>query len=389
MRVRSLRLEQFRNYDILRLYCGEHGNVLLGENGKGKTNLLEAISFACLTKSFFAVNERVVLRVEADWFEVEAQMVSDHGTEYLVRIVYDGASRQKTATINKAPVEPLSSIVGQFPVVILSPENSAITSGTPADRRKFVDLVISQMNRAYLEDLLEYRRVLRQRNKILFDAKVERRNFQHLLEPWDESLAQRGAHIMLRRRAFVEEFLPHMREAFQRLTRGEEEPAVSYLPSFSVEKKSSATDVKQSFAAALVRRREEELRLGTTLVGPHRDELDFTINNMELRKFASQGQHKTFQVALKLAEFEYLKEHRNETPIFLMDDVFSELDERRSHRLLGIIEHEGQVFITTADTRPFPRDYSWARMRRFIVHAGTVREDNTIEAARETAWHSR
>jgi DNA replication and repair protein RecF len=388
MKVRWLRLDRFRNYEQLRLKCVEETNVFLGENGQGKTNILEALSFVCLTKSFYASNEKVVLQLGADRFEVEAALESDHGTEYVVRVIYDCTSGEKNITVNKAPVEKLSSMIGQFPIVILSPENSAITFGAPAERRRFADLVISQTSGVYLDDALEYRRVLRQRNRILAVGKAERRESSSLLEPWDASLARYGARIVARRRAFAEEFLPHIETSFRTLTRGEEEPSVRYVPSIRYESGSSVDDLEKMVLDELANHRRDELRMGTTLIGPHRDEFDFAINGKELRKFASQGQHKTFLVALKVAEFHYLNERREETPLLLLDDVFSELDEPRSHRLLEVVRGLGQTFITTTDERVFPSEFSWAHAGRFIVHKASVHQQEPVGDSHEAAWHS-
>jgi len=276
--------------------------------------------------------------------------------------------------VNKTPVETLSSVVGQFPAVILSPEQNGITFGAPSERRKFLDMAISQASKLYLDEALEYRRILRQRNKILLDARLMRKDCTETLQPWDESLVRTGSSIMIKRAKFVEDFRPLAEEQYASLAGGTERPGILYLPSFEVSSWTSRTQIEEQFLQELQNRSEEERRTGTTAVGPHRDELEFSIDTLALRKFASQGQHKTFLVALKIAEFFYLKGHRDETPILLLDDVFSELDEHRAGRLLELAGTLGQVFITATDDRAFSADFQWnTDHRRFLVEQGTVR----------------
>ena len=380
MRVAELRLEKFRNHGSTRLPCAENGNIILGDNGEGKTNILEAISYLCLTKSFYASNDRVAVQIGKDFFIVEGKLRSDSGIEFTVRVSYDVANTEKKFLVNNAEAETLTSVVGKFPVVVLSPEAGAITSGSPSDRRKFIDLAISQASKRYLEELLEYRRVLRQRNKILFDAKVTRQSPQEcaeVIEPWNKGLVEHGAQLMVKRAAFLHDFIGHVADAFQQLTGEQETPALRYAPSVFAQEGETTAEVESRFAAMLDEQFPEERRVATTLVGPHRDEIELTINGLDLRKFASQGQHKTFLVALKVAEFFYLKEQCNETPMLLLDDVFSELDEHRSQRLLRMVQQLGQTFITSTNeqffSNAFANDSNWGgAAKKFSVHQGVV-----------------
>lgn len=376
MRLKSLRLRNFRNHAETTIHCCDQTNVFLGENGEGKTNILEAISYLCLTKSFFGSNDSTVLQIEKPDFELNGQIQSDGETSYHIRALYSGDTKEKTFSINKSPVEKFSSVVGQFPVVILSPESGAVTFGAPADRRKFMDFVIAQSSKLYLEDLLEYRRILKQRNKILLDAKLQRTDCSELLEPWDNGLVERGALLMQRRWNFVQEFHPHIVQAQRLLSDETETPLLQYHPSVAADSFKEQGDIRERFYNALRRAKNEERRTGSTTVGPHKDELEFTINNLGLRKFASQGQHKTFLIALKTAEFFYLRERCTETPILLLDDVFSELDNHRSKKLLELIHTLGQTFITATNENIFPANFDWTESnRKFFVHRGAVAYD--------------
>jgi DNA replication and repair protein RecF len=339
-------------------------------NGAGKTNILEGISFLCLTKSFYAANDSTALQVGAEAFAVEGIVESDGGLTYDLRVVYSGTDRRKEYLINRQSPERMSAVVGEFPVVVLSPENASVTFGGPGDRRRFIDLAISQASRAYLEDLLEYRRILRQRNRILADNRETGNSINDILDPWNESIVTHGARITHRRMTFIREFEPAVRTAFEAVAGAGETPSLTYEPSIGLEGATSVEGIQSALSEGLSRRFGEERRTGTTLTGPHRDELVFRINTMDLRGYASQGQHKTFLVALKLAEFVYLKQRCKETPLLLLDDVLSELDQERADRLLGQAEQAGQTFITSTDARPFMSNGAY---RRFWVAGGTVR----------------
>ena len=378
MRVTALRLEQFRNHAHTRLQNADATNAFLGDNGEGKTNILEAVSFLCLTKSFYAGNDRVAVQLGTEYFVVEGELQSDGGTAYSVRVTYDAASAEKRFLINNAEAETFASVIGRFPVVILSPEGGTVTTGSPSDRRKFVDLAVSQASRRYLDELLEYRRVLKQRNKILFDARTTRQDCSSIIEPWSKSLVEHGTQLMSKRREFLDEFAPPVAEAFQQLTGEQETPALRYAPSVAIGEDSTAGEIANRFTDQLTEQFSEERRAGTTLVGPHRDEIEFTINGRDLRKFASQGQHKTFLVALKIAEFHYLKERCNETPLLLLDDVFTELDEHRSRRLLNMVAQLGQAFITSTNEQVFSGALEWGNgARKFFVRQGVVSYEET------------
>ena len=373
MKIHELHVQKFRNHTQTDVVFGGGINAILGENGEGKTNLLEAISYLCLTKSFFGSADGIVLQVGETRFEVSGELETDSGLQYHVAVAYDQADGDKRFFINKSPLERFSEVVGLFPVVVLSPESGAITTGGPVDRRRFLDFVISQASRVYLEDLLEYRRVLRQRNRVLFDGKVTRSDCSDLLEPWDEELIDRGARIIRRRGVFLKELHPIVHDSYGRIAGRSEEPAIRYRPSVAHEEGVSEENLRGLFRQELKRKSSEEKRLGLTLVGPHRDELELAINNLGLRSHASQGQHKTFLIALKMAEFLYLQNKRNERPILLLDDIFTELDNKRSERLLALTGSVGQAFITATSDRVFAGGLDWAEVnKKFFVCKGTV-----------------
>jgi DNA replication and repair protein RecF len=372
MIVQRLQLQRFRNHASTEVALGSHVNGLVGNNGQGKTNILEALSYLSLTKSFFGTTDRTVLQHGAASFELIGQVQDAGGKTHTVQIVYDRETNQKMVSVNGVRAESMASVIGLFPVVVLAPEHGKITAGSPGERRKFIDMVLSQLSRSYLEDMLEYRRVLKQRNKILAEARVEGRDPSRALEPWTESLALHGSRIVMRRAEFVRALVPYVRETHRALAGGTEEPSLSYA--CSAGGGVTAEDAYGRMLEELHRRAGEERRRGLSLVGPHRDDLRLLLDGVEVQPYASQGQHKTLLVALKIAECLYLRERSEEPPSLLLDDLFGELDPRRSRRILAMVSELGQTVIAATDAALFQDAIVWnERNRRFVVENGTCR----------------
>ena len=370
MIVTRIQLRHFRNHTASELEFGAGVNALLGDNGQGKTNILEAISYLGLTKSFYAAADARVVQFDEASFDVDGWMRDGGGREHRVRVVFGRAAGVKEFTVDGLRPERLAAVIGRFPLVILSPDHGAVTSGGPAERRKFLDITLAQVSPAYLEDLLEYRRVLRQRNLLLADGRRRGALSGAALDPWTASLAVHAARIVARRRAFVEEFTAYVEPAYGRLVPSGERPGLEYLGAVDA---AGAKEIEAALLEAIGRTSREERQRGVTLVGPHRDDLRLLINGKDVQQFASQGQHKTLLVAFKIAEFRYVQERRHEPPVFLLDDVFSELDRARATRILGLVEELGQCMITATDESVFHGALRWGgRHRRFAVQGGTA-----------------
>lgn len=375
MIIGSIRLKNFRNHSDTIIEFGEKANVILGNNGEGKTNLLEAISYISLTKSFYASSDSVIVKIGKNNFSIEAIVISDLGSNYKVYISYDLKNSEKIYSINNRKLDTFSSIIGKFPIVFLSPERAGITFGGPVERRKFLDLVISQSDQVYFRDLSEYRKILRHRNKILSEIKNTRNDLYTVLEPWNEQLINYGSKLMIKRAEFIDEFKSYILNTYKNLSNVNEYPEIEYAASFSYNGEISYDSISEKFKKELTKKMDDEIKFGTTLVGPHRDEVSFKINNMDLRKYASQGQHKTFLVALKLAEYFYLKERCKESPILLLDDVFSELDDLRVQHMLRLIETLNQTFITSTNFEIFDKVLDFGKNnRKYIVSGGNVKK---------------
>jgi DNA replication and repair protein RecF len=376
MYLKNLRVHNFRNHSESNFEFGQRANILVGENGQGKTNILEAISYLCLTKSFYSHGDSYVVKIGTDIFEVEGVFNTERTGDHRVRVAYSDEQKEKIFTINKNHIDPLSSVIGKFPVVICSPEHAPITNQGPIERRRFIDLVISQSSNIYFQHLIEYRKILRNRNKILAEAKFQKTNPTEILEPWNDQLINSGAYLMVSRKKFVDEFERYINSSYQQLVSNGESPRITYESSLPVDKSFTQQDAAKVFASELNRRKEREFQVGTTVVGPHRDELLFTINGLDLRRYASQGQHKTFLVALKIAEFFYLREQCSETPILLLDDIFSELDAMRAANLLEFVGTMSQAFITSTNKDLFERNATDSESRRmFTINSGAVTEE--------------
>ncbi|GIV58801.1 MAG: DNA replication and repair protein RecF [Rhodothermaceae bacterium] len=355
MILRELRLHAFRAHAETRLTFAPKVNLLVGPNGAGKTNVLEAIHYLCLTKSFIASNDGYVLRQGAPFFEVEGLFEGEQRSHLRVRLVYM-PEEGKRVFVNGAPLERLAQVVGMLPVVVFSPLDQAITAGGPEERRRFLDNILSQARPVYLDHLLKYRRALRQRNVLL--AEGRRRGVAPapaLLASWDAELVTLGSRVIASRLRFMRAFAGFLEEAYARIESVAERPTITYVTLDGLDPEADEEEVAEVFRARLARLARREQQRGRTLIGPHLDELIFSLNGLEVRRYASQGQHRTFGMALKLAQFFYLKDRLGETPLLLLDDIFDNLDPARTEGFLHLLQSEaiGQSLITAARSGPF------------------------------------
>jgi len=247
--------------------------------------------------------------------------------------------------LNNKQVARFSAIIGKFPVVLLSPADHTITQGYPAERRRFVDSVISQASRTYLNLLIEYNRILKQRSYLL--NRIRENNGKDIgeLNAWNKKLVDTGVEIIMHRKDFVSEFESYISESYQKILSNREEPNIRY---YFLDGR-CPEDLQSCFERLLDQRVEDEIRRGANLVGPHRDDFIFEINGISLKSYGSQGQHKTFQTVLRFAEFFYLKDKTGNSPLFLLDDVFGELDAERAAAISNYLSTVGQAFITLTD----------------------------------------
>ncbi|HEX9953281.1 MAG TPA: DNA replication/repair protein RecF [Rubricoccaceae bacterium] len=349
MRLRSVRLRQFRAHTDSSLTLAPGLTLLLGPNGAGKTNVLEAISLLCLGKSFLASTDAPLVQRGAGHVEVEGETESDRGTTARLRVaIVPGEG--KRAFANGVALDRLADLVGRVPLVILSPADYELTAGGPAVRRQMIDATLSQAYPVYLTDLLSYRRALRQRNALLFSVRRGGSLAPGTMDAWDAELATHGARLVARRAEFLDRFGAFVAEAHALLYEPGPPPSLRYAPSFDIE-----GDPLTAFRQALARTERRGRDSGRTLVGPHLDEVTFLLDGVDLRPYASQGQHRTFALTLRIAQALFLREHLDEAPVLLLDDVFGPLDEARSRVLLSLLASQavGQSIVTAARSEPF------------------------------------
>jgi DNA replication and repair protein RecF len=366
--LRTLRLRHFRNFASLDLTFPAEGVAIIGDNGSGKTNLLESIYYLEIFRSFRGAPDDQLVGFGAEAFHVRAELAVASGQEggelpaasaearsdptvsrasLEVTAAYEPRTRRKRVTLDGHEQERLGDAIGRVGVVIFSPSDLALVAGAPAERRRFLDIVLSLNVRGYLAVLQQYRQVLRQRNALL-----RRGSDGSALEPWDDALAHAGGRLAAYRAAWVEE----SRAAFTRtceIVSGGTPSQLRYVPGFAApDGLPDAETATAALAEALRRVSAREQERGATLAGPHRDDLAFLVcgpdGDVDLRGFGSGGQQRTAAIALRMVEAETVRRARGRPPLVLLDDVFAELDPGRSLRVLELIERDGrgQVILT-------------------------------------------
>ena len=363
LKVNSLKLKNFRNYDLLNVEFDGSTNIFYGNNAQGKTNILEAVYLSGTTKSHRGSKDRDMIRFGEDESHIET-VVEKNGISYQIDMHLKKNS-PKGIAINKMPIRKASELFGIVNLVFFSPEDLNIIKNGPAERRRFIDLELSQLDKVYLNNLSNYNRIVNQRNHLLKELSFGgKKDLSDTLEIWELQMVQYGERLIARRKEFVEQINGIIAKIHQRLTGGKESLKIIYEP--------STGDLP--FEQALNRYRERDLRMKSTTVGPHRDDIGFLIGDMDIRKYGSQGQQRTAALSLKLAEIELVKKIVKDYPVLLLDDVLSELDSKRQEHLLSEITHI-QTLITCTGLDEFVN--SKFRMDKiFKIVEGTVESED-------------
>ena len=344
MVLEKLELTNFRLHKRTSVNFGSRLNYIVGGNGQGKTTILEAIYYLCTTKSLNNNSDIEKISFDEDYFEIEGLFKSLVKNKVRINLLREAT--RKNTWLDDKPIKKSSSLIGSFPVVTLTQSDHSLTLGSPSERRKFVDSVISQSSETYLKTLIDYNKTLRQRSFLL--NKIKEVNDSSMLgqfEAWTEVLIKNGIEIIKHRKEFIRKFNEYVRDVYVKLLDEKEKPDIKYLYLSG----NNIDNIEEVFRKKISERRNDELRRCVNLVGPHRDDFMFSINERELKKYGSQGQHKTFQIALKFAQYFFLKDALGKKPVFLMDDVFGELDEFRAKQTSKFLREIGQAFITLTD----------------------------------------
>lgn len=336
MYLEDLSVVNFKNYESLDLSFIDGVNCISGKNGVGKTNLLDAIYYLALTKSYFNPIDNQMLRHGEKMMMVKGNFEIDGKKEKITCGIRSG--QKKMVKRNQKEYEKIAEHIGLIPLVIITPFDSYLILEGSDVRRKFMDGIISQERKPYLQNLLHYNRALQQRNLLLKHFSREHHYDKDALEIWDEKLIEYGEPIFKQRQAFINNFIPVFQEFYSKISTGKEKVSLEY--------KSSLTEGE--YREQLKSSINEDLLKQYTGKGIHKDDLVFSIDGFPLKKFASQGQQKTFLLALKLAQFRQMQDVMGKTPILLLDDIYDKLDEYRMRELMKVVSEKGfgQIFIT-------------------------------------------
>ncbi|MDA0907748.1 MAG: DNA replication and repair protein RecF [Bacteroidetes bacterium] len=367
MKLHSLKLTDIRVHQEFELTPHPQFTILTGPNGVGKTSVVDAIHMVCMSRSFVTKTDRWLARKPGATFHIEASFSSSQRSNVALECRYDGSAKPpKRFYVNGSPLEKLHHLIGRVPVVVISSEDHELSHEGPAFRRSFLDGFLAQLSPAYLESLLRFRQVRRQRNALLGQfAQFGRGGPAHghstsdtalkqALEPWNEPYAKAAVDIVRARITLVEELEKGLQQQFSALSAQKDaQPTLEYKTFVPQTSPSTLPTVDEALAAMEAAFDREQER-GLSLVGPHRDELAFGLNGLPLRQYGSQGQHRLFVLALKLAEAVYFHEHHEEPPILILDDVFGNLDDANRADVCALLDRLGlQVFITSATTTLF------------------------------------
>jgi len=367
MIIKRLSLTNFRNHAHTEIACGGGINLITGPNGAGKTNLIDAIHYLCMSRSFVTSSDMYVVKQGVSEFTIKADLDGQIRSDFSLSCHYS-RGEGKTFKVNDSPLERLADLIGIVPVVVLSPDDKRITNEGPLERRAFLDAMISQTSRSYLNDLIEYRKIIRQRNKLLSSPHIHSSHFDSLMEPWDVQLVHSGTRIIAKRMDVLSRFSTYLERGYEKISGIKLKP--SFIYKTICETDLSTNEISETYLKMLSEVKEKERDRQMTLIGPHRDDLVFYLDGMELRKFGSQGQHRLFALSLKLAELSYFSDVLDDLPVFLLDDVFGDLDPHKIKVLTGmLLDHPGQSFVTAANEAPFDGliPFKDTNNRRFTV----------------------
>ena len=334
MYIKSLELNNYRNYNNLSIEFERGTNILYGNNAQGKTNILESIYVASTTKSHRGSKDKEIINFDKDEAHIKITIIKN---DVPIRIdMHLKKNKSKGIAINGIPIRKASELFGVLNVVFFSPEDLNIIKNGPAERRKFIDIELCQLDKIYVHNLVNYNKIINNRNKLLRDLSFSYdKDLVATLDVWDMQLADYGAKIITRRNQFIDEINEIIYGIHRNLTNGKEELIIKYEPNIT----------GNNLYEELVRCRDKDLKLKTTSVGPHRDDISFLNKKVDIRKYGSQGQQRTAALSLKLSEIELVKTIIKDTPVLLLDDVLSELDSSRQRHLLSNL-YNVQTIIT-------------------------------------------
>lgn len=344
MKLTNLQLQNFRNYESVQLEFTDGVHVFIGENAQGKTNLMESIYALAMTKSHRTTNDKELIGWNKEFATIKGTVEK---TTTKTNLELQFSKKGKIAKVNYLEQKRLSSYLGNLNVILFAPENLTLVKGSPQNRRKFVDMELGQMSSLYLYDLVEYNRVLKQRNTYLKQLAIKKKQPDEYLDVLSEMLSELASKIVFHRLDFMKQLEALAIPIHDQLSLGREKFSVLYQATIPLEDGLTPSQMKEIYMNQFKKNQTREADQATTLIGPHRDDLIFYLNEVPVQTYGSQGQQRSTVLSLKLAEIELMKLSTGEYPLLLLDDVLSELDDDRQTHLIKAIENKVQTFITT------------------------------------------
>ncbi|MCR5586357.1 MAG: DNA replication/repair protein RecF [Lachnospiraceae bacterium] len=342
MKIKSIELKNFRNYDYLNIKFDPQTTILFGDNAQGKTNILESAYISATSKSHKKSHDKEIIQFGQDESHIKT-IVLKNNREYQIDI-HLKKNKSKGIAINKVPIKKAADLFGLINIVFFSPEDLNIIKNGPAERRKFMDSELCQIDKLYLSDLSNYNKALNQRNNLLKQIGYKN-ELKNTLEVWDEQLIKYGKKIIARRQQFINDINIIVKDIHSGITSGKENIEVTYDPNIE--------DI--FFLDELIKNKEKDIRFAQTSVGPHRDDIKITIDGIDIRKYGSQGQQRTCALSMKLSEIKLVENTIGEKPVLLLDDVLSELDKNRQSQLIDNLI-DTQTIITCTGVDEFVRE---------------------------------
>lgn len=371
MFIERLALTDYRNYSSLTLDFSPQINVLIGENAQGKTNIMEAIYVLSMAKSHRTANDRELIRWEQEYGKIEGDVQRKYGRLPLELTI---SKKGKKARVNHLEQNRLSLYIGQLNVVMFAPEDLNLVKGSPQVRRRFLDMEIGQISPVYLHDLLTFQKILKQRNAILKDNRGKMDFTDVMFDIYTEQYIQIAVQLIRKRFYFIELLQKWAEPIHKGISRGLEQLKVSYGTLKELDSGQTTEQMEEIFSQKLQESRRRELDRGMTLIGPHRDDLHFFVNGYDIQTYGSQGQQRTTALSLKLAEIDLVKQEVGETPVLLLDDVLSELDDYRQSHLLNTMQGQVQTFVTTTNIAGLDHE-AIRNAKLYNVSAGQVAKE--------------
>lgn len=375
MYIEELSLVNYRNYDRLTIHFDHKVNVILGENAQGKTNLMEAIYVLGFTKSHRTPRDKELIQWDAEYGKIKGRVFKKNRSLPL-EVIF--SSKGKKAKFNHIEQKRLSDYIGSLNIVMFAPEDLNLVKGSPQEKRRFIDMEIGQIEPVYIYHLNQYQKILKQRNALLKDLQRRRTKDTTMLQIYTEQLAEHGAAILFRRFRFLKKLREWAVPIHLQISRDQENLKIDYLSKVDVSESMDMEKMRDTYLTEFNRKEESEIERGTTLIGPHRDDLVFTVNDRNVQHFGSQGQQRTTALSLKLAEIELIYQEVGDYPVLLLDDVLSELDDYRQSHLLNAIQGKVQTFVTTTNIDGIAHE-TIREAEIFTIHEGKLVENNGLD----------